>query len=201
MGLESDNNLRRDTTMEKLSRLKTSFDPINGSLTAGNSTPFTDGASSLLLSSERWARERRLPVKAYISFAEVAAIEYVDHPQNLLLAPVYAANRMMGRSGYDFQSFDYYEIHEAFAAQVLATLKIWEDKALSNSFGFEPLGKIDMNRLNVYGGSLAAAHPFAATGGRIIATLAKLLYQKGTGRGFLSVCAAGGQGATMILER
>jgi len=201
MGLESDNNLRRDTTMEKLSKLKTSFDPINGSLTAGNSTPFTDGASSLLLSSERWARERRLPVKAYISFAEVAAIEYVDHPQNLLLAPVYAANRMMGRSGYDFQSFDYYEIHEAFAAQVLATLKIWEDKALSNSFGFEPLGKIDMNRLNVYGGSLAAAHPFAATGGRIIATLAKLLYQKGTGRGFLSVCAAGGQGATMILER
>ena len=201
MGLQSDNNLRTDTTIEKLSKLKTSFDPIHGSLTAGNSTPFTDGASTLLLSSESWAIEHRLPVKAYITFAEVAAIEYIDNPQNLLLAPVYAANRMLRKSGYELQSFDFYEIHEAFAAQVLATLKIWEDKALSASFGFDPLGQIDRQRLNVRGGSLATAHPFAATGGRIIATLAKLLDQKGTGRGFLSVCAAGGQGATMILER
>jgi acetyl-CoA C-acetyltransferase len=201
MGLEKDNNLRRDTNMEKLSRLKPAFDKEHGSLTAGNSTPFTDGAASVLLASEQWAAEHGLPVLAYITFAEIAAIEYVENRHNLLLAPVYAANRMLKKAGMKLQDFDFYEIHEAFAAQVLATLKIWESEELSKSFGFEPLGKIDRTKLNVKGSSLAAAHPFAATGGRIIATMAKLLNEKGSGKGFISVCAARGQGITMIIEK
>lgn len=201
LGLEKDNNLRRDTSLEKLAKLKPSFDKENGSLTAGNSTPFTDGASCVLLASEQWAKEHGLPVLAYITFAEVAAIEYVDNRHNLLLAPVYAASRMLKKAGLQLQDFDFYEIHEAFAAQVLATLNIWESPELSRQFGIEPLGPIDREKLNVKGSSLAAAHPFAATGGRIIATLAKLLHQKGSGRGFISVCAARGQGITMILEK
>lgn len=201
LGLEKDNNLRRDTSLEKLARLKPSFDKDNGSLTAGNSTPFTDGASCVLLASEEWAREHGLPVLAYITFAEVAAIEYVSNRHNLLLAPVYAASRMLKKAGLRLQDFDFYEIHEAFAAQVLATLKVWESPELSRQFGIEPLGAIDRDKLNVKGSSLAAAHPFAATGGRIIATMAKLLHQKGSGRGFISVCAARGQGITMILEK
>jgi acetyl-CoA C-acetyltransferase len=155
-----------------------------------------------LLASEEWAAERGLPVLAYISFAEVAAIESVQNKHNLLLAPVMAANRMLKKAGLTLQDFDFYEIHEAFAAQVLATLKIWEREEWSRSFGLEhALGAIDRSKLNVKGSSLAVAHPFAATGGRIIATLAKLLAQKGSGRGFISVCAARGQGITMILER
>ncbi len=201
MDLNEDNNLRRDTSMEKLARLKPAFDTQNGTLTAGNSTPFSDGASSILLASEEWAAERNLPVLAYITHAEIAAIDYVENKQNLLLAPIYASNRMLKKAGLTLQDFDFYEIHEAFAAQVLATLKIWETPELSKSFGFEPLGKIDGTKLNIKGSSLAAAHPFAATGGRIIATLAKLLNQKGSGRGFISICAARGQGVTMILER
>jgi len=201
MGLEKDNNLRRDTSMEKLARLKPAFDKVNGTLTAGNSTPFTDGASGVLLASEEWAAEHNLPVLAYITHAELAAIEYVENKHNMLLAPVYAANRMLKKAGLKLQDFDFYEIHEAFAAQVLATLKIFESAELSKAFGFDPLGKIDRTRLNVKGSSLAAAHPFAATGGRIIATLAKLLNQKGSGRGFISICAARGQGITMILEK
>jgi acetyl-CoA C-acetyltransferase len=201
LGLETDNNLRRDTSLEKLSRLKPSFDKVNGTLTAGNSTPFTDGASCVLLASEEWAKEHNLPILAYITFAELAAIDYVDHKHNLLLAPVHAANRMLKKAGTSLQDFDFYEIHEAFAAQVLTTLKIWESPELSKQFGYEPLGKIDRNKLNVKGSSLAAAHPFAATGGRVIATMAKLLHEKGSGKGFISVCAAGGQGITMILEK
>jgi acetyl-CoA C-acetyltransferase len=201
MGLEKDNNLRRDTSMEKLARLKPAFDKEHGSLTAGNSTPFTDGAASVLLATEQWAAEHGLPVLAYITFAEIAAIEYVENKHNLLLAPVYAANRMLKKAGLKLQDFDFYEIHEAFAAQVLTTLKIWESPELSKTFGFEALGKIDRNKLNIKGSSLAAAHPFAATGGRIIATMAKLLNQKGSGRGFISICAARGQGVTMILEK
>jgi len=202
LGLTRDNNVRKDTSMEKLAKLKPAFNRINGTLTAGNSTPFTDGASCVLLASEDWAHEHGLPVLAYITFAEVAAIEYVKDRQNLLLAPVYASTRMLKKAGLTLQDFDFYEIHEAFAAQVLATLKIWESAELMKTFGFDkPLGNIDRNKLNVMGSSLAAAHPFAATGGRLIATMAKLLNQKGSGRGFISVCAAGGQGITMIMEK
>jgi acetyl-CoA C-acetyltransferase len=200
-GLDKDNNLRRDSTIEKLAKIKPAFDKVNGTLTAGNSTPLTDGASSILLASEEWAAQHKLPVLAYITHAEVAAIDYVDNKHNLLMAPVSAANRMLKKAELTLQDFDFYEIHEAFAAQVLATLKIWESEELSKSFGFGALGKIDRNKLNVKGSSLAAAHPFAATGGRIIATLAKLLNQKGSGRGFISICAARGQGVTMILEK
>jgi acetyl-CoA C-acetyltransferase len=201
-GLESDNNLRRDTSLEKLSKLKPVFDKVNGTLTAGNSTPFTDGASCVLLASESWANEHGLPILAYITNAEVAAIEYVKQRKNLLLAPVYAATRMLKKSGLKLQNFDFYEIHEAFAAQVLATLRIWESAELMKDFGFDyALGPVDRTKLNVKGSSLAAAHPFAATGGRIIATMAKLLNEKGSGRGFISVCAAGGQGITMIMEK
>lgn len=201
-GLEKDNNLRRDTSLEKLSHLKPAFDKEHGTLTAGNSTPFTDGASAVLLASEAWAKTNHLPVLAYITFSEVAGIEYVESQQNLLLAPVFAADRMLRKANMNLEDFDYYEIHEAFAAQVLATLKIWENDELAKKFGLEKaLGKIDRNKLNVKGGSLAAAHPFAATGGRIIATMAKLLHEKGTGKGFISICAARGQGVTMIIEK
>ena len=202
MGLDHDNNLRRDTNYEKLARLKPAFDKEKGTLTAGNSSPLTDGASCVLISSETWARERGLPVMAYISYAEVAAIEYVKNRQNLLMAPVYATARLLAKAGLRLQDFDFYEIHEAFAAQVLAMLKIWNSPDLLKPFGIrEALGTIDLSRLNVNGSSLAAGHPFAATGGRIIGTLAKLLHQKGRGRGFISVCAAGGQGGTMIMEK
>ncbi|HMH31830.1 MAG TPA: hypothetical protein VK543_02310, partial [Puia sp.] len=202
LGLERDNILRRDSSMEKLARLKPAFDQVNGTLTAGNSSPLTDGASCVLLASEDWARERNLPILAYVSFAEVAAIEYVQQKQNLLLSPVYATARMLKKAGLTLQDFDFYEIHEAFAAQVLAILKIWESDALIREFGLDQaFGSIDPAKLNVHGSSLAAGHPFAATGGRILATMAKLLSEKGSGRGFISVCAAGGQGATMILEK
>lgn len=202
LGLDHDNNLRRDTSMEKLARLKPAFDKTNGTLTAGNSSPLTDGASCVLLASEEWAKEHNLPVLAYITHAEVAAIEYVQNKRNLLLAPVYAADRMLKKAGFTLQDFDFYEIHEAFAAQVLAILKIWESQDLMKQFGIDhSLGRIDRTKLNVNGSSLAAGHPFAATGGRVIATLAKLLHERGGGRGFISVCAAGGQGVTMILEK
>lgn len=201
-GLDKDNNLRRDTSLEKLATLKPAFDKQNGTLTAGNSTPFTDGASAVLLASEEWAKANNLPILAYITFSEIAGIEYVENKQNLLLAPVFAADRMLKKAGMSLEDFDYYEIHEAFAAQVLATLKIWENDDLAKKFGLEKaLGTIDRNKLNVKGGSLAVAHPFAATGGRIIGTLAKLLNEKGSGKGFISICAARGQGVTMILEK
>jgi acetyl-CoA C-acetyltransferase len=202
LGLDRDNNVRKDTSLEKLAKLKPAFDKANGTLTAGNATPFTDGASCILLSSEDWARQRGLPILAYITFAELAAIEYVQNKHNLLLAPVYASTRMLKKAGLSLQDFDFYEIHEAFAAQVLATLKVWESVDLMKQFGFDcALGAIDRDKLNVKGSSLAAAHPFAATGGRVIATMAKLLNQKGSGKGFISICAAGGQGVTMIMEK
>jgi len=202
LGLDRDNNMRKDTSLEKLAKLKPAFDKENGTLTAGNSTPFTDGASCVLLASEEWAKAHGLPVLAYITFAEVAAIEYVNQKQNLLLAPVYASTRMLKKAGLTLQDFDFYEIHEAFAAQVLTTLKIWESADLMKPFGFDKaLGSIDRSKLNVKGSSLAAAHPFAATGGRVIATMAKLLNEKGSGKGLISVCAAGGQGVTMIMEK
>ena len=202
LGLEQDNNLRRDSSLEKLAKLKPAFKKGIGTLTAGNSSPLTDGASCILLTSEDWAKERGLPVLAYLTFAELAAIEYVEQKQNLLLAPVYASTRMLDKAALTLQDFDFYEIHEAFAAQVLATLKIWGSAELSKTFGYnKPLGNIDISKLNVKGSSLAAGHPFAATGGRVIATMAKLLHEKGSGRGFISVCAAGGQGITAIMER
>jgi acetyl-CoA C-acetyltransferase len=206
-GVTQDNNLRADLTIEKLRSLKPVFDkkvaPNQGTLTAGNSTPLTDGASAVLLASEDWAKARKLPVLAYITFSEVAAVDFYDKKEGLLMAPAYAVPRMLARANLTLQDFDYYEIHEAFAAQVLCTLNAWQDKVFCNEkLGLaKPLGKIDMKKLNVHGSSLAAGHPFAATGGRIVATLAKMLAQKGTGRGLISICAAGGQGVVAILER
>ena len=202
LGLERDNNLRTDTTLDKLSKLKPAFDKEKGTLTAGNSSPLTDGASCLLLASEEWANTNNYPILAYITFAELAAIEYVHDKHNLLLAPIYASTSMLRKAELKLQDFDFYEIHEAFSAQVLATLKIWESDELSKKFGFEKsLGSIDKTKLNVTGSSIPAGHPFAATGGRILATMAKLLHEKGSGKGFISVCAAGGLGATVILEK
>jgi acetyl-CoA C-acetyltransferase len=206
-GVTKDNNLRADLTIEKLRSLKPVFDkkvaPGQGTLTAGNSTPLTDGASAVLLASEEWAAAHNLPVLAYITFSEVAAVDFFDKKEGLLMAPAYAVPRMLARAGLTLQDFDYYEIHEAFAAQVLCTLAAWQDKAFcKDRLGLaKPLGKIDMNKLNVNGSSLAAGHPFAATGGRIVATLAKMLAQKGSGRGLISICAAGGQGVVAIIER
>lgn len=200
-GLERDNNLRTDSTLEKLAKLKPAFDKVNGTLTAGNSSPLTDGASCVLLASEDWAKAHNLPILAYITHAEVAAIEFVKEKQNLLMSPTYAMGRMLDKAGMKFQDFDFYEVHEAFAAQVLAQLKIWESEELSGKYGVKAIGAIDRSKLNVNGSSLAAGHPFAATGGRVLATLAKLLNEKGSGKGVISVCAAGGQSVTMILEK
>lgn len=202
-GLERDNILRPDTSLEKLATLKPCFDRENGTMTAANSTALTDGASCVLLASEEWAKENGLEVQAYLTFSEVAAVDFVEKKEGLLMAPAYAVPRLLGRAGLTLQDFDFYEIHEAFAAQVLSTLKAWEDPVFCREkLGLEkPLGSIDRSRMNVKGSSLATGHPFAATGGRIVATLAKLLEQKGSGRGLISICAAGGQGVTAILER
>jgi acetyl-CoA C-acetyltransferase len=205
-GLNQDNNLRPDNTIEKLRSLKPCFDkkvaPGKGTLTPGNSTPLTDGASAVLLASEAWAMERGLPVLAFLTHHEVAAVDFFKKKEGLLMAPAYAVPRMLKRAGLTLQDFDFYEIHEAFAAQVLCTLNAWEDPAYCQErLGLDgPLGPIDRSKLNVNGSSLSAGHPFAATGGRITATLAKLLAQKGSGRGLVSICAAGGQGVVAILE-
>ncbi|WP_415773120.1 acetyl-CoA C-acetyltransferase [Pseudomonas sp. LB3P38] len=204
LGLTRDNNLRPDLTLEKLASLKPAFEKsAKGTLTAGNSTPLTDGASLVLLGSEEWAKERGLPILAYLRDGEVAAVDFVSGAEGLLMAPVYAVPRLLARNGLTLQDFDYYEIHEAFAAQVLCTLKAWEDPEYCKTrLGLDaPLGSIDRSRLNVKGSSLAAGHPFAATGGRIVANLAKLLDAAGKGRGLISICAAGGQGITVIIER
>jgi len=204
LGLTRDNNLRTDASLEKLASLKPAYErSAKGTLTAGNSTPLTDGASLVLLASEEWARERGLPVLAYWRDGEAAAVDFVRGNEGLLMAPVYAVPRLLARNGLTLQDFDYYEIHEAFAAQVLCTLKAWEDPEYCKTrLGLDaPLGSIDRSKLNVKGSSLAAGHPFAATGGRIVANLAKLLSVAGQGRGLISICAAGGQGVTAILER
>jgi acetyl-CoA C-acetyltransferase len=204
LGLTRDNNLRPDLSLEKLASLKPAFERSDrGTLTAGNSTPLTDGASVVLLASEEWARERGLPVLAYWRDGEAAAVDFVRGEEGLLMAPVYAVPRLLARNGLSLQDFDYYEIHEAFAAQVLCTLKAWEDADYCKArLGLDaPLGSIDRSKINVKGSSLAAGHPFAATGGRIVANLAKLLDAAGQGRGLISICAAGGQGVTAILER
>ena len=203
-GLERDNNLRPDSTAEKLAKLKPVFGKGEAAtMTAGNSTPLTDGASVVLLSSEEWASERGLEPLAFLADAETAAVDYVHGNEGLLMAPAYAVPRMLERNGLTLQDFDFYEIHEAFASQVLATLKAWEDPIFCKErLGLDaPLGAIDRAKLNVNGSSLAAGHPFAATGGRIVNTAAKLLAEKGSGRALISICAAGGQGVVAILER
>ncbi len=203
-GLERDNNLRPDSSVEKLAKLKPVFGRGEAAtMTAGNSTPLTDGASVVLLASEDWAEERGLPVLAYFTAYETAAVDYVHGAEGLLMAPAYAVARMLQREGLSLQDFDYYEIHEAFASQVLSTLKAWEDPVFCKErLGLDaPLGSIDRSKLNVNGSSLAAGHPFAATGGRIVNGAAKQLNENGSGRVLISICAAGGQGVVAILEK
>jgi acetyl-CoA C-acetyltransferase len=204
LGLTRDQNLRPDTTPEKLAKLGPAFGSGgNATMTAGNSSPLTDGASTVLLASDEWAADRHLPVLAHLVDAETAAVDFVHGDEGLLMAPAYAVPRLLARTGLTLQDFDFYEIHEAFASQVLATLAAWESPEFcKDRLGLDgPLGAIDRARLNVNGSSLAAGHPFAATGGRIVATLAKLLAERGSGRGLISICAAGGQGVVAILER
>jgi acetyl-CoA C-acetyltransferase len=202
LGLERDQNLRPDSNVEKLAKLTPVFGGPDGTMTAGNSTPLSDGASAVLLASEEWAREHDIPIQAYFTDAQTAAVDYVHKGEGLLMAPAYAMPRLLDRNGAALQDFDFYEIHEAFAAQVLCTLKAWEDPVFcTERLGRDaPLGAIDRDRLNVHGGSLAAGHPFGATGGRIVAALAKALHERGSGRGLISICAAGGLGVTAIME-
>ncbi len=203
-GVERDNLLRPDGTLEKLAALKPAFDRTSGhgTLTAGNSTALTDGSAAVLLASDDWAAARGLKAQAYLTHARVAAVDFL-RGEGLLMAPTIAVPRMLAEAGIRLQDFDFYEIHEAFAAQVLCTLRAWESADYcKNRLGLDaPLGSIDPAKLNVNGSSLAAGHPFAATGARIIATLARLLEEKGSGRGLISICTAGGMGVTAILER
>jgi acetyl-CoA C-acetyltransferase len=200
-GLKQDNNIRRDSTLEKLAKLKPAF-ATNGTLTAGNSTPMTDGSAAVLLASEEWAKARGLPVLAYLTYGKYAAVDFVQK-EGLLMAPAYAVPRMLADAKLTLQDFDIYEIHEAFEAQVLCTLKAWESPEFCRDrLGLSaPLGSIDRSKMNLKGGSVAIGHPFAATGARIIATLAKQLAQRGGGRGLISICTAGGMGVTAIVER
>jgi acetyl-CoA C-acetyltransferase len=203
LGLKNDNNVRADVSLEKLARLRPSF-ATDGTLTAGNSTPLTDGASAVLLATPEWAAQRSLPVLAYLRYGKVWAVDFVGGKEGLLMAPTYAVSAMLRDAGITLQGFDYYEIHEAFAAQVLCTLKAWESPDYCREvLGLpEALGSIDRARLNVKGGSVALGHPFAATGTRILATLAKILAaDSGAKRGLISVCTAGGMGVTAIVER
>ena len=202
-GLQRDNNLRADGSLEKMARLAPAFDRQHGTITAANASPLTDGASAVLLASEEWAAANGLPVLAWLVAGETAAVDFVDEREGLLMAPAYAVPRMLQKHGLTLQDFDFYEIHEAFAAVVLCTLAAWESPEFCRERLGLPaaLGSIDRSRLNVAGSSIAAGHPFAATGGRVVATLAKLLAEKGSGRGLISICAAGGQGVTAILER
>jgi acetyl-CoA C-acetyltransferase len=205
--LRHDNNVRPDTSLEKLASLKSAFDRSSaGTLTAGNSSPLTDGAACVLLACEEWARTRGLPILCYLTHSEAAAVDFVGMAgpkEGMLMAPVYAVPRMLDRAGLALQDFDIYEIHEAFAAQVLCTLKAWEseDYCLERLKRPQALGSIERSKLNPKGSSVAIGHPFAATGARILATLAKQLAERGSGRGLISICAAGGMGVTAILER
>jgi acetyl-CoA C-acetyltransferase len=203
-GIKRDGFLRPDTSMDKLAGLRPAFDKTSGhgTLTAGNSTGLSDGAAAVLLANDAWASARGLKIQAYLRDAEVAAVDFV-HGEGLLMAPTIAVPRMLKRNGLTLQDFDFYEIHEAFAAQVLCTLRAWESADYcKNRLGLDAsLGAIDPAKLNINGSSLAAGHPFAATGARIVATLAKMLEQKGSGRGLISICTAGGMGVTAILER
>ncbi len=201
-GAEEDNNIRRDTTFEKLSALKPAFDKSDeGTMTAGNSTPLTDGAAAILLASEEWARQKNLPIMAFLTFARTGAVDFIDK-EGLLMAPAYTVSEILNQADLTLQDFDFYEIHEAFAAQTIATLKACQDeKFCREKLGRnEPMGPIDLSLLNTKGGSIAIGHPFAATGARIVATMAKLLHEKGSGRGLISVCTAGGMGVCAIME-
>ncbi len=203
-GLTRDQNLRPDSTADKLSKLKPVFGRgDDATMTAGNSTPLSDGASTVLLADEDWAKQRNLPVLAYLTDFVSEAVDYVSGDEGLLMAPTYAVPHLLDRAGLGLDDFDFYEVHEAFASQVLTTLKAWQDPEFcTERLGRgAPLGKIDTDRLNVNGSSLAAGHPFAATGGRIVGTLGKLLAERGSGRGLISICAAGGQGVTAIVDR
>lgn len=201
-GLKKDNNVR-DSNMEKMAKLKPAFDRSEaGTLTAANSTAFTDGAASVLLASEEWAQKNNLPVLAYMTYCDTAAVDFVGG-EGLLMAPAYAVSRMLEKANMQLQDFDYYEIHEAFAAQVLCTLKAWESpefckERLGRS---EAMGSIDRSKLNIKGGSVALGHPFAATGARIVGGLAKILNDAGSGKGLISICTGGGMGVTAILEK
>lgn len=202
LGLERDQNLRPDSSVEKLGKLKPVFGGPQGTMTAGNSTPLSDGASAVLLASKEWAAAHDMPVLAYLGDAQTAAVDHVHKREGLLMAPAYAVPKLLARAGLTLQDFDYYEIHEAFASQVLCTLRAWEDPVFCRErLGLdEPLGTIDRAKLNVRGGSLGAGHPFGATGGRIVANLAKLLSENGSQRGLVSICAAGGLGVVAIME-
>ena len=202
-GVSRDNNVRPVTSLEKLGSLRTVFSKAPGAtLTAGNSTPLTDGAAAILLASEDWAKQQGLPVQACITASRTAAVDFV-HDEGLLMAPTVAVAEMLQRTGLSLQDFDFYEIHEAFAAQVLCTLAAWEsEEYCSSRLGLESaLGSIDRSKLNVTGSSLAVGHPFAATGARIVGTLAQILENTGSGRGLISICTAGGMGVAAILER
>lgn len=202
-GLERDNNMRAGSTLEKLASLKPVFGGEDGTMTAGNSTPLTDGASALLLASEDWAKAHKLPVLAYITLGQAAAVDFVEKKEGLLMAPAYAISNLVDKAGITLQDFDFYEIHEAFASQVLAQLKAMEDDTFCKErLGRKKaLGSIDRSKLNVKGSSLAAGHPFAATGSRILANAAKMLNEKGSGRCLISICAAGGNGVVAIVEK
>jgi acetyl-CoA C-acetyltransferase len=202
MDCEEDNNIRRDTTFDKLQKLKPVFDKSeNGTMTAGNSTPLTDGAAAVLLASEEWAQLKNLEVSAYLTHTKTAAVNFVND-EGLLMAPAYAVSEMLKDANLRLQDFDFYEIHEAFAAQAIATLKAWQsEKFCRERLGRnQAMGPIDLAKLNVMGGSVAIGHPFAATGARIVGTMAKLLKEKGSGRGLISVCTAGGMGVAAIME-
>lgn len=202
-GVLRDNNVRADSSMESLAKLRTAYDRSEaGTLTAGNSTPLTDGAAGVLLCSEEWARERGLPIQAYLTHSATAAVDFVQGA-GLLMAPTVAVSDMLNKANMNLQDFDLYEIHEAFAAQVLCTLKAWEDEDYCrNELGRDQaMGSIDRSRMNKVGSSLAVGHPFAATGARVLGTLAKQLDQNGAGKGLISVCTAGGMGVSAILEK
>lgn len=202
-GLDKDNNMRADTTLEKLAKLKPAYKRAeNGSITAGNASALTDGAACVLLASEEWAKANNLPVLAYLTFTETAAVEFVQ-AEGLLMAPAYAVPRMLKRANMKLQDFDLYEIHEAFAGQVLCTLKAWEsDEFCRKRVGLSgALGSLDRGKMNLQGGSVALGHPFAATGARILAGLAKQLHQRGKGKGLISICTGGGMGVTAIVEK
>jgi len=205
-GLKIDNNLRADANLQTMAKLRTAYDKSpQGTLTAANSTPLTDGASCVLLGSEEWAKSRGLPVLAYLTHSASAAVDFAGLAgprEGLLMAPTYAVPEMLDRAGITLQDFDIYEIHEAFAAQVLCTLKAWESEDYCRSkLGRPKLGSIDRSKMNPKGSSVALGHPFAATGTRIVAMLAKQLAERGSGRGLISICTAGGMGVTAILER
>ena len=201
-GIHQDNNMRPDSSLESLAGLRTAYDKSDaGTLTAGNSTPLTDGASGVILASEEWAKAQGLPILAYLTHGQHSAIDF-EAGSGLLMAPTVAVHKMLERANMALQDFDFYEIHEAFAAQVLCTLKAWEDDEYCREMGASgALGSIDRSKMNINGSSLAVGHPFAATGGRILGTLSKMLNEKGSGKGLISVCTAGGMGVTAILEK